>query len=62
MQKKNIMASLRLAVIAGNVLYILWILYNAIDSGFIGRPLEIVVLTGLIFLLSFNIYFLKHKA
>ena len=43
--------------VAGNVVYILWIVYNAIDDGFRTagtRPLEAVVLSGLLVLLALN--------
>jgi len=43
----------RIAII-GNVIYILWLLRNAIDSGF-KINVEAVAVMGLLFLLIFNI-------
>ena len=37
--------------VAGNALFILWILYNAIDSGFRGTPPEIASAIALVALL-----------
>jgi len=39
---------------AGNVVYLLWILYNGIDEGFRARPVEIVAMSGLMLLLVLN--------
>lgn len=56
---KNILKYLALV---GNVLYILWILYNAIDEGpqDVG-PVQATALTGLIILLVINIIVLTRK-
>jgi hypothetical protein len=45
---------LRLAAVCGNVVFVLWIIYNAIDDGFQGTPYEIASGIGLILLLSLN--------
>ena len=58
MKKTPLFPLIRLAAIAGNVLYILWIVYNAIDSGFSARPMEVMALTGLIVLLILNLLLL----
>ncbi len=43
----------------GNILYILWILYNGIDEGFKDiASAQAVVLIGLVFLLTLNIILL----
>jgi hypothetical protein len=47
-------ASLSSVTIVGNLLFILWIAYNAIDSGFQGRPLEKASFIGPPFLLVLN--------
>ena len=45
----------------GNLAYILWILWNAVDERGQGiRPVEAVALTGLIILLILNLYLLSH--
>jgi hypothetical protein len=45
---------LRYVVIGANVLYILWIVRNAINEGFRGTPVEIVSMAGLLVLLSLD--------
>ena len=46
---------LRRLAVAGNVVYILWITYNAIDGdGGAVRPVEAVALSGLMVLLVLN--------
>lgn len=47
--------------LVGNVLYILWILYNAVDSGFQERPVQAIALTGLIALLILNILIISRS-
>jgi hypothetical protein len=55
----NIYNLLRYVAIFGNLIYILWILYNGINEGFknIGS-VQSVALIGLIFLLILNIFLL----
>jgi hypothetical protein len=49
-------------VLLGNIIYILWILFNAMDERGQGtRPLEAVVLSGLIILLALNIFVISRK-
>jgi hypothetical protein len=52
---------LRTAALAGNALFVLWILFNAMDSGWRGTKYEIVSSLGLIFLLLLNTYFLARR-
>lgn len=53
---------LRYLVVFGDVMFILWILYNAIDEGFKGvGSVEAVALSSLIMLLIFNIALLSIK-
>ena len=53
---------LRYGALFGNTIYILWILWNAVDERGQGiHPVEAVALTGLIFLLVLNIYLLHFK-
>jgi hypothetical protein len=49
---------LRYAVIAGNILFVLWILYNGISEGFRGTRHEVLSYIGLIVLLVLNSLFL----
>jgi len=48
---------LRYAAIAGNVLYVLWMLRNGLEVGFRGRPVEVASITGLIVLLALNKFY-----
>lgn len=52
---------LRLAAIVGDVVFMLWITYNAIDSGFVGRPAEIASWIGLLALLALNVVLLCRR-
>lgn len=52
---------LRWAAIAGSALFILWIGYNGVDSGFQGTPIEVVSYLGLIGLLALNIVLLSRR-
>ncbi len=45
----------RYVAVVGNVIFILWITFNAIDSGFRGTIYEKISGIGLIFLLTLNI-------
>jgi len=51
------------AAVAGNVGFVLWILYNGINEGFKGTIYEIISYAGLIILLSLNtaLLLLKQK-
>ncbi|MGI9034500.1 MAG: hypothetical protein ACR2GD_00545 [Pyrinomonadaceae bacterium] len=53
---------LRYIAIAGNIIFVLWILVNAIDEGFsgVGR-VEIVSYIGLLFLLTLNVFLLCRQ-
>jgi hypothetical protein len=56
------MKPLRYVALAGNVIYILWIIYNGIDEGFryIGS-VQAVSLVGLIILLILNLILLRES-
>jgi hypothetical protein len=57
-EKKN-MKIIKAFTILGNILFVLFLLYNGIDEGFKATPLESIVIPILIVLLLFNIYFIK---
>jgi len=61
MAKKAFYKYLRIVAVLGNVLFILWILFNAMDSGWKARPVEIMSSIGLVILLLLNAYFLTTK-
>ena len=44
--------------IAGDVIFVAWVVYNAIDDGFRGTGPQIVSGIGLVLLLALNIYLL----
>jgi len=53
---------LRLLALVGNVIYILWILYNGIDEGFKNiASVQAISLLGLLFLLAINIFLLFRQ-
>ena len=52
---------LRYAAIAGNVIYVLWIVRNGISEGFRGHPVEVVSWVGLLILLILNATLLWHR-
>ncbi|MGC0418148.1 hypothetical protein [Embleya sp. AB8] len=58
--KEGIMGWLRRAAIGGSALFILWIVYNGIDSGFQGTPVQIAAYLGLLSLLTVNIVVLTR--
>ena len=53
---------LKKVAIAGNVIFILWVVYNAIDSGFSGTKPEIASFIGLILLMTLNIALLSRSS
>lgn len=54
MNKTYIYKILKYLAIFGNTVFVLWILYNGIDEGFKGTPIQIVVYLALISLLILN--------
>jgi hypothetical protein len=60
-EKKRI-SVIYIIAIFGNAIYVLWILRNGINEGFSGTIVQIVSLTGLIFLLILNIILLSRKS
>ncbi len=52
---------LKYAAVAGNVVFMLWVTFNAIDSGFKGTIYEIVSGIGLVFLLALNLFLIIKK-
>ncbi len=55
------MRELRYIAIAGNVLFILWLLYNGIDKGFKATNAQLVSYVTLISLLILNIFIVWRK-
>ena len=51
----------RLVATAGNALFIFWVLFNAMDSGFHGTGPEKASAVGLILLLSLNIVLINRR-
>ena len=56
MQNKTLTALMRSAAIAGNVLFVLWMTFNALKEGFSGTIYEKISYAGLICLLALNSY------
>ncbi|MFE3279366.1 hypothetical protein [Nocardia sp. NPDC059239] len=58
--KEGIMTWLKLISIAGSALFILWILYNGMDSGWAGTGPEIVSYVAIMALLALNIVLMSR--
>ena len=56
MQNKTSTALMRSATIAGNILFVLWMTFNALKEGFSGTIYEKISYAGLICLLALNSY------
>jgi hypothetical protein len=53
---------IRFAAIAGNFVFIAWMLVNGIDENFSGaKPVELATMIGLLFLLTLNIILLYRQ-
>ena len=61
MENSNIYNLFRYIAITGNVIFVLWILYNGINEGFQGTPLEIVSYIGLMILLFLNAFLIYSR-
>ena len=62
MDKNAVLKFLRPFALFGNILYILWIVYNGIDEGFRNiRSLQAMVLLGLICPLILNFILIKKN-
>lgn len=53
---------MRQMLIAGNVVFLLWILYNGINEGFRGTPIEVVSYVSLMLLLLANALLLMRRS
>ena len=56
MQNKNLTPFMRSAAMAGNILFILWMTFNALKEGFSGTIYEKLSYVGLVCLLILNSY------
>jgi hypothetical protein len=61
MKKKDLIILLRYAAISGNILFILWVSFNAMDEGFQGTPAEKISGVGLIGLLAINCFLILNS-
>ena len=61
MKNNDLIDLLKYAAMAGNVLYVLWILYNGIDEGFSAPLVQKVAYLGMIVLLILNTVLLSRK-
>jgi len=61
METKPLITFLRYAAICGNILFVLWIMFNAMDEGFGGTLPEKLSAIGLIGLLIVNCILLLMK-
>jgi hypothetical protein len=60
-QHSTIYKFLRNIAVAGNIIFVLWILYNGINEGFQGTFLEIVSYIGLMILLLLNAFLIYSR-
>ncbi len=58
---KAILKTLTILAVLGNVLFILWILYNGMNEGFSGSLIEKVSYLGLMGLLAVNSFLLLGR-
>jgi hypothetical protein len=61
MDNKLVFSLLRFGAIVGNIIFIGWVLFNAISAGFRGTLYEKISGFALIGLLSINSFFLIRK-
>ena len=61
MDKNDIYNFFKTIAIIGNILFILWMLYNGMDEGFKAGPVELVSIVGLIGLLILNTILIARK-
>jgi hypothetical protein len=54
MKSKQVLILIKYLAIAGNIIFVLWILYNGISEGFVGSALEKLSYIGLMGLLTLN--------
>ncbi|HEY2583023.1 MAG TPA: hypothetical protein VGI43_14515 [Mucilaginibacter sp.] len=62
MKNQNFMLLLKYAALTGNVLFVLWVSFNAIDEGFKGTLPEKFSYVGLMGLLAVNSFLILTKA
>jgi hypothetical protein len=62
MKNQNLMLLLKYTAIAGNVLFVLWVSFNAIKEGFSGTLPEKLSYVGLMGLLTINSFLVLTKA
>ena len=61
MKSSSLLTFLKYCAVAGNILFILWMLYNGIDEGFRATPYQIASYVGLTLLLLLNSVLLFAK-
>lgn len=61
MKNNQLIALLKFAAIAGNILFMLWITYNGINEGFKGTLPEKISYIGLMVLLGLNSVLIFHN-
>ena len=61
MDSRKTPSLLRYVAIAGNIVFVLWILYNGISEGFKGTRLEVLSYVGLVVLLLLNVFLISSR-
>jgi hypothetical protein len=58
---KEIKSMLSFFAVAGNILFILWILYNGINEGFAGTTMQKIIYFSMMSLLAINTFLILGK-
>lgn len=61
LQYKEIKSALTLLSIIGNILFILWILYNGMNEGFVATGMEKIRYLGMVVILALNVILLGTR-
>ncbi len=54
MNDTSLVKPLKYLALLGNILFVLWMLFNGIDEGFRATPMQLASYIGLTFLLALN--------
>jgi hypothetical protein len=61
MKTMSVYTLLTYLAVAGNVLFVLWMLFNGMDEGWKATPFQIMSYVGLTVLLALNTYLILRK-
>jgi hypothetical protein len=58
---KQLKISIKAVAIIGNILLVVWILFNGMDSGWSATPVQLVAYSSLVILLGLNTYIVSRS-